>query len=176
MWVTMVCRKHEGIQTLCGIARIMLTVCGCLLLSPARFVTLTQAGKLEDPRLKDVKAAVAKPTASCDSSVCPDPEPVPGFQQRSTWMAGQRAASASPPPSGLHTQVRAASQLCSIASLPHLFNMHACIWHDASDRHHIQKPGYLCTDVHPSTLEMSEEKCTQINIDKCRRAFFGRRA
>jgi hypothetical protein len=69
----------------------------------------TQAGKLEDPRLKDVKAAVAKPTASCDSSVCPNPEPVPGFQPRSTWMAGQRAASASPPPSGLQAQVGCAA-------------------------------------------------------------------
>jgi hypothetical protein len=94
-------------------SRLCVTSCGvhranCVWLPAAvNFLLPTQAGKLEDPRLKDVKAAVAKPTAFCDSSVCPDPEPVPGFQQRSTWMAGQRAASASPPPSGLPTQVRA---------------------------------------------------------------------
>lgn len=62
-----------------------------------------QAKKREDPRFKDIKA-VAKPANSCDSSVCPDPEPVPGFQPRSTWMAGQRA-SVSPTHSGLAAQV-----------------------------------------------------------------------
>jgi hypothetical protein len=64
-----------------------------------------QARKCEDPRFKDIKA-VAKPANSCDSSVCPDPEPVPGFQPRSTWMAGQRA-SASP----THSAMAAAAQV-----------------------------------------------------------------
>lgn len=54
--------------------------------------------------MKDLKAE-AKPSTSRESSVCPDPDPVPGFQPRSTWMAGQRA-SASPTPSAVAAQVR----------------------------------------------------------------------
>lgn len=90
--------------------------CCCLLFG----CFVPQARKREDPRLKDIKAVV-KPTASADSSVCPDPEPVPGFQPRSTWMAGQRAPSASPPPSAMGAQVRAPrSQLAHLSQ--HLHN------------------------------------------------------
>lgn len=84
--------------------------CGVLYL----LVRFVQARKCEDPRIKDIKA-VAKPANSCDSSVCPDPEPVPGFQPRSMWMAGQRA-SASP----THSAMAAAQVRTSQVAAPAL--------------------------------------------------------
>lgn len=63
-----------------------------------------------------VGGSSCRPTTSCDSSVCPDPEPVPGFQPRSAWMAGQRGASASPTPSVVMAaahQVGAPTRVCA---------------------------------------------------------------